>query len=267
MSTVIAAVDADAGAGPVLSTALALATLIDASVIALHVRENGTSLPKQLTSTAGVELRESTGSPIELIASAAQSPDVAALVLGARAIYGGAQPAGHTTLGVITRVSTPVVVVPPQAPPREQIARILVPLDGTRQSARALDDLLTLAHARRLEVLVLHVYSPATVPKFSDHLPHATHAREREFLLRNISTPHDRVKLLHRRGVPSDDVVAAARETDADLIALAWRQTLKGGGARVVSETLAHSDIPVLLLPVGSGRVGESRPESRGVAD
>jgi nucleotide-binding universal stress UspA family protein len=250
MSIVIAALDADAAAGPVLRTAVALATLIEASVSALHVRENGTSVPEQLTSVASVELRESTGSPIELIASAAQRPDVAALVLGARAIYGGVQPAGHTTLEVITRVSRPVVVVPPQARPRERLVRILVPLDGTSQSARALDDLLTLAHARRLEVLVLHVYSPATVPKFSDHLPHATHAREREFLLSNISTPHDRVKLLHRLGVPADDVVAAARETDADLIALAWRQTLKGGSARVVSETLAHSDIPVLLLPV-----------------
>ena len=144
MSTVIAALDADAAAGPVLSTALALATLIEASVSALHVRENSTSLPEQLTSAADVKLRESTGSPIEVIASAAQRPDVAALVFGARAIYGGAQPAGHTTLEVITRVSTPVVVVPPQARPREQLVRILVPLDGTRQSARAIDDLLAL---------------------------------------------------------------------------------------------------------------------------
>ncbi len=250
MSAVIAALDADAAAGPVLSTALALASVIEASVIALHVCENGTSLPEQLTSAAGVELRQSTGSPIELIVSATQHPDVAALVLGARAMEGGAQPAGHTTLEVITRATTPVAIVPPQARPREQLARILVPLDGTSQSARALDDLLALAHARRLEVLVLHVYSPATVPKFSDHVPHATHAREREFLLSNISTPHDRVKLLHRLGVPADDVVAAARETDADLIALAWSQSFKGGSARVVSETLAHSDIPVLLLPV-----------------
>lgn len=31
---------------------------------------------------------------------------------------------------------------------------------------------------------------------------------------------------------------------------LAWSQDLGPGRARVVSETLAHSDIPVLLLPI-----------------
>jgi nucleotide-binding universal stress UspA family protein len=58
------------------------------------------------------------------------------------------------------------------------------------------------------------------------------------------------VTLLRRLGVPADDVVAVARETHADLIVLAWSQDLAPGRARVVSETLAHSDVPVLLLPV-----------------
>jgi nucleotide-binding universal stress UspA family protein len=51
-------------------------------------------------------------------------------------------------------------------------------------------------------------------------------------------------------GVPADDIVAVARETTADLIVLAWSQNLGPGRARVVSETLAHTTIPVLLLPV-----------------
>jgi nucleotide-binding universal stress UspA family protein len=250
MTTVLAALDSDAAARPVLNAALVLADLFDASVVALHVRENASSVPQELAAAAGVELRESTGRPIELIASAAQSPDVAALVLGARGIHGGVQPAGHTALELITQVSKPVLVVPPHAQPRAELARILVPLDGTSESAQALDDMLKLAHARRIEVLVLHVYSPTTVPEFANHAPHATHAREREFLSRNIATPHDRVKLLHRLGFAADDIIAVSRETNPDLIALAWRQNITGGSAHVVSETLAHSDIPVLLLPV-----------------
>jgi nucleotide-binding universal stress UspA family protein len=116
----------------------------------------------------------------------------------------------------------------------------------------ALDETIRLAHRRGLEVLVLHVHSPATVPAFSNHEPHATLAWEREFLTRHISTPHDRITLLRRLGVPADDVVAVARETGPDLIliVLAWSQDLAPGHARVVSETLAHADIPVLLLPV-----------------
>ena len=56
--------------------------------------------------------------------------------------------------------------------------------------------------------------------------------------------------LLRRLGVPADDVVAVADETGSNLIVLAWSQDLAPGRARVVSETLAHTDIPVLLLPV-----------------
>jgi nucleotide-binding universal stress UspA family protein len=250
MTTVLAALNSDAAAQPVLGTALALAPLYDASVVALHVREDGVNLPAKLTSAAGVELQETVGSVAETLAAAAERPDVVALVLGARSMRGGPQPAGHTTLDVITRVGKPVVVVPPHARSPKLIVRILAPLDGTRESARAIDGIVKLAQAGRVEILVLHVYSPATVPEFADQAPHAARAREREFLSRNLATPLDRVKLLHRVGVAADDVAAAARETGVDLIALAWRQDFAGDSARVVSETLAHSNVPVLLLPV-----------------
>jgi nucleotide-binding universal stress UspA family protein len=151
-------------------------------------------------------------------------------------------------------VAKPVVVVPPEAHPPRRLARILVPLEGTAESSRSLDDTIGLAHRHQLEVLVRHVHSPATVPAFADHEPHATRAWDAEFLNRHLSAPHDRVRLLRRLGVAAEDVVAAARETSADLVVLAWNQELGEGRARVVSETLAHSSIPVLLLPVPSGQ-------------
>ncbi len=249
MTTVLAALNSNASANPVLSTAIALASLFDATVVGLHVRENGASSANELARAAGVELREVSGSPVEQIVTAAQDPDVAALVLGARAVHGGPQPTGHIALEVITRVAKPVVVVPPHAQPPERLARILVPHEGTSASSQALEDTIKLARERGLEILVLHVHSPATVPAFSNHEPHEIQAWEQEFLLRHISTPHDRVTLVHQLGVPADDVVAVAHETHADLIVLAWSQDLSAGRARVVSETLARSSIPVLLLP------------------
>lgn len=250
MSTVLAALDGDASGRPVLNTALALADLLDCTVTCLHVREDTSSAAQDLARAAGVELREVSGDPIEQIVTATQDPDIAALVLGARGVHGGPQPAGHTALDVITRIPKPVAVVPPHAQPPEHIKRILVPLEGTSEDSQALDATIRLAHRRGLEVLVLHVHSPATVPAFSDHEPHATLAWEREFLTRHVSTPHDRITLLRRLGVPADDVVAVAGESGPDLIVLAWSQDLAQGHARVVSETLAHSNIPVLLLPV-----------------
>jgi nucleotide-binding universal stress UspA family protein len=250
VTTVLAALEADACAQPVLATAIALAELFDATAVALHVRKNGTSSPKALASSAGVELRETVGDPIEQIVAAARRSEVAALVLGARGVHGGPQPAGHTALDVITRVTKPIAVVPPHAQVRPRLARILLPLEGTSESSDALEQTLQLAHRRQLEILVLHVHSPATVPAFSDHEPHATEAWEQEFLSRYIAPPHKRVSLVRRLGVPADDVVAVAREETADLIVLAWSQRLGRGRAQVVSETLARSSTPVLLLPI-----------------
>jgi len=228
---VLAAIQADACAKPILSTATALADLFDANLAALHVRENDSSSPGELAAAFGAAVREVSGSPIEQIIAAAADREVAALALGARGVHGGPQPAGHTALEVITRVRKPV------------------PLEGTRDSSQALQDTIRLAHRRQLEILVLHVHTPATVPAFANHEPHATAAWEHEFLTRHIPTPHDRVSLQRQLGLPADDTIAVAHEHSADLIVLAWSQNLEPGHAHVVSQTLAHSDIPVLLIP------------------
>jgi len=230
VTIVLAAVAADVCAQPVLRTAIALTELFDASAIAFHVRENATSSPQALATAAGIELRETAGDATDQIVAATRDPDVAALVLGARAVHGGPHPAGQTALDVITRVPKPVAVVPPHAHIPQQLARILMPLEGTSESSLALENTVKLAHQHKLEILVLHVHAPATLPAFSNH-------------------EHERVSLVHRLGVAADDVVAVARETAAELIVLAWSQDLSPGHARIVSETLAHSDVPVLLMP------------------
>jgi nucleotide-binding universal stress UspA family protein len=234
----------------VLGTAIALARVFDATAVAVHIRERGVGSPEKLATAAGVQLREVSGAPVEQLVATAGEADVAALVLGSRGAPGGPQPAGRTALEVITRVPKPVAVVPPDAHPPKRLARVLVPLEGTSESSRALDDTIRLAHRRQLEILVLHVHSPATVPAFADHEPHATQAWDQEFLARHLAAPHENVRLLRHLGVPADDVVAVAHETTADLIVLAWSQNLGEGRAQVVSETVAHSSIPVLLLPV-----------------
>lgn len=250
---VLAAIRADACAQAVLTTATAVADLFDAKLAALHVRQPHGSSPTDLAIALGAPLREVTGSAIDEIIEAASDPEVAALVLGA----GGGRrrrdrhPAGHTAIEVITRVGKPVAVVSSHAQPQPQLARILVPLEGTSESSRALADTITLADRRQLEIVVLHVHSPATVPAFADHEPHATAAWEHEFLSRHIAIPHTRVSLERRLGVPADHTIAVAREQHVDLIMLAWGQNLSPGHARVVSRTLSRSDIPLLLVPAG----------------
>ena len=259
MTIVLAAVDARPSAKPVLGTAVAIAALFDARVVALHVRENGIGGVEKAASAADAELRVFSGTPVDQIIAVAETREVAALVLGARGARDGPEPAGHTALEVITRVPKPVVVVPPHVQPPEQLARILVPLDGSPESSRALEAIIELAHRQRVEILVLHIHTPATVPAFADHEPHATSAWGQEFLRRHIATPHERVKLFHRLGVPADDITNVARESGADVVVLAWSQKLVEGRAQVVCEMLARSSIPVLLLPVLTSHRGATR--------
>jgi nucleotide-binding universal stress UspA family protein len=127
-----------------------------------------------------------------------------------------------------------------------------MPLDGSREAAFALDDTLKLAHRHQLEIVVLHIHIPATLPAFSDHEPHATRIWEREFLARHVPIPRDPVRLLRRFGVPAEDIVMVAQETRADVVVLAWSQNLAAGRARVVRDTLARSSLPVLLLPAST---------------
>jgi nucleotide-binding universal stress UspA family protein len=250
MTTVLAAIDTSACAKPVLDTASRVAALFDATPRALHVRQDGSEQPGRLARAAAIELREVAGQPVPAIIEAAAHPDVAALVLGARGVHGGPQPAGSTALEVITRVAKPVVVVPPHAQPTRPFGRILVPLEGTADSSQALAETVKLATRADLEIVALHVHTPATVPAFSDQTHHETRAWEREFISRFAHTARDAATLIRRLGSAADDVVTVAHETEADLIALAWSQDLSPGHARVVRHTLARSAIPVLLVPV-----------------
>lgn len=56
MSTVLAALDSNATSSPVLGTAVAVAFMFGATVIALHVRENGTKRGDVLVLSGGHDL-------------------------------------------------------------------------------------------------------------------------------------------------------------------------------------------------------------------
>ena len=251
MTQIIAALGADACAAPVLAAAKALAEMLDAGVVALHVGDGGAPGLEALAKAARVEFRQARGAPLERIVSATNEADVVALVLGSRGASAGPHPAGGTALEVITRTAKPVVLVPPDARPPERFTRLLLPIEGTGEVPPALGDIIDAAHRRKLEVVVLHLHSPATVPAFSDHEPHDTRAWDQEFLARHLAFAPDRVRVLRRVGAPADDVPTAAETTGAELIVLVWSQNLAKGRAQVVTQTLANTTIPVLLLPAG----------------
>jgi nucleotide-binding universal stress UspA family protein len=258
MTRVIAAIDGSAASRPVLDAASALAGMFDARVESIHVREGDGRMARAIAEAADVEYREVDGPVVKVLIEEAAPEDVVGLALGARAMPGGRRPAGHTALDVIVTIDKPVAIVPPDARVPAVFARVLVPLDGSRESSGAVAELIRLACRGDLDVLILHVRDAASVPLFEDQPQYEMEAWIQEFLARHCPTRTARAEV--RVGVPGQEIMTAALEAGSDLIALGWSQQLGPRRAAVVTEVLEHAKVPVLLIPtsiVGSPPGGD----------
>jgi nucleotide-binding universal stress UspA family protein len=252
MSTVVAAIDGGLATRPVLACARTMGRALHADVLAVHVRTDGVLTQRTFAARAGLPLRVLPGPVAERLVETGTAPDVAALVIGARGLAFDPRALGRTATAVATRVSRPVVVVPPHADPPTEFKRVLVPLDGTAASSAAIRSLIELTPGRDLDLVVLHVVGPDSVPSFVDQPQHWPAAWAREFAARHCPFGVDGVDLLMRVGRPERLVADAAREFGCDLIALGWSQDLAEGHAEVVRETLRRSPLPVVLMPARS---------------
>lgn len=263
ISRVLAAIDSSAAAGPVLATAKAIHKLYGAIVDAVHVREGPDATARAIADRHGLALRTFAGGAVPTIVSMTAEDDVVALVLGSKALP-DKRPTGHVASSVITLVGKPVVLVPPHAPPVTRIARILVPLDGTRASAEALASVVAMARDRDIEVVVLHVREAATVPRFSEQPQHEAEAWADEFLARHCGCSPREVRLETRVGWPPDQILRVAEDAHCQLVALSWAQVLTPQHALVVRNAIERSGIPILLVPRQVGQVGQRSEEARG---
>ena len=191
------------------------------------------------------------------------TPQAAAAVLRAlrepRAALGvlaSDRPSRRFWLRVVRGVSKPVVLVPAAARGRPPgIRRVLLPLDGTPESAAAVAETVDAFGQAGVEFVALHVFDERTVPRFWDQPAHADQAWTQEFLARNCARPG--IRLITRSGVAGEHVVDVAAEERADLIALGWSRHLDPGRARTVRRTVQAAAVPVLLVPLvtaGKGR-------------
>ena len=268
MKTVVAALDGTAAASPVLDTAVGIGRLTGATVEAVHVTGHGSvETPQELASRRDVPLRLLSGPVVLALLAVVAAPEVIAAVLGARATPTGRRPAGTTALAVIAAANKPMVVVPPDlaAAGTRQVHRLLVPLEGTRSSSRAVLDGLVPLLAREVELIVVHIFTASTVPRFLDQPGRDLWLLGREFIARHCP-PASRAEL--RTGSVSDHVEVLCQDADADLVVLSWSQTADPGRAAVIRSVLGRSTVPVLLLPAGAedpagGHQGRAWPPRR----
>jgi len=169
--------------------------------------------------------------------------------VGVRGRSAGRRPAGHVAQELLTRITKPLLVVPPGARAPTSFGRLVVPLDGTTATAAGAQGLIDLVNGG-VEVIVIHVCDEDRIPAFTDQPQHETLAFAKEFVARYA--PGTRAQLELRVGVPADEILAAAVAVDADLCVLGWAQSIEPGRAPVIKELLARSPIPLLLLPLAT---------------
>jgi nucleotide-binding universal stress UspA family protein len=150
--------------------------------------------------------------------------------------------------------------------------RALVPLDGSPVAETIIPFILDIAGPLDMEVVLLRVIEPIPpmVIEASRHVTledvEARRIDAEEYLapiaveLRNKGV---KVESRVRRGHPAEEIVTAARETDADLIAMSTHG--RGGLGRLVFGSVAqavlrHADMPVFLM-----RATESQAAKRSV--
>lgn len=262
---VLTALDNSPGAGPVAEFAGALARVLDAEVDVVHVRSDGVETARSAAEEAGHPLRIERGDPGTTLREEAGASDVAAVVLGRSAEHHDG-PVGAVALELLTTEPKPVAVVPSETANPGRLERILVPLEGTRSTSLAPRRTIELARDAGLEIVLVHVFDVGSLPSFTDQPQHEPAAWAGEFLARYSPCPPEDVRLECRVGDPARQVVAVAREIDADVIALGWSQELAAGRARIIRAALEQAVLPVFLIPVFDIRedaeAGEQWPSS-----
>ena len=149
--------------------------------------------------------------------------------------------------------------------------RVLVALDGSPSSEAVLRFLLEIAGPLEMKLILLRVLEPIP-PMPIEGTRHVTlddvEARRRdaeEYLAPLAATLHARgvnVTYAVRRGRPADEILAAAREDNADLIAMATHG--RTGLGRVLFGSVAEAVLRHATVPVFLSRQPEPMP-ARGV--
>lgn len=166
--------------------------------------------------------------------------------------------------------------------PPVQLRRILVPIDFSEVAKKALQYAVPFAAAFGAEIMLVHVVQPYVIASDNGYAPAELVVSQQELIAaagakldRMCASdigPRVRSRVLVRAGVPWQEIVAIADETNMDLIILATHgrtgltHALLGS---VTERVVRHAPCPVLVvrererdfIPVSTKVEDVSRPE------
>ena len=213
-----------------------------------------------------VTLISGVGEPAEVICRTAEEIDARAILMSTHGEGGKLdEPAGHVTLRVLQDPPCPVFVLRSALDAETQVhrlhhlRRIVVPLDGTFEAVRSVEEAWALASRCNARLLMLHIVdsrpetarAPAS-PVFVDYPRYELEAWQDEFLRSSFAIsgkPQEANMIVALRvGDPSEEIVRYAADSDCDLLVASWKGRLSSGRARVVQKLLEEATYPLLFL-------------------
>jgi nucleotide-binding universal stress UspA family protein len=149
--------------------------------------------------------------------------------------------------------------------------KILVPLDGSELAAKVLPYVEDLAKNQNMKVLLVTTSNfPGTIglitKKTLDQIQTDEKATSEKYLSKIASDMRNNgldVDWVYKEGLASTQIVATAKEKDADLIAMATHADSDAAWnlGSVSEKVMKHTPVPVLLLPVKEMNLPSVKPE------
>ena len=187
------------------------------------------------------------GSTAELLMHALLGPKVLVAVLGSRSVSSKTDPLGHVAMDLMSGSTVPLVLVSPECQtPDPDSARVLLPLDASAVTDKALAPFAELLRMQGATILPAHIFTAQSVPPFlsSENL----RVLSKEFTQQHLVAGDDRTEL--RLGEPAARILALVEEKNADAVLVAWHRDLSPGKADVLRALLSAATIPVIAVPI-----------------
>lgn len=273
---VLVALDGSPAAAAALPVARTLAAQLGAELAVLHVIDRDSAeteaevrrrlgLDREPAPQPRLFLRR--GDPAQEILRAAAEPGVAMVVMAThgRVIEAG-RGLGHTAEAVVAGTDRPVLLVRPEAveaaPEVAPFTRLLVPLDGTPGTARALQPVFELADRLAAAIDLLFVVDPnqpppeepgsMRAPQYLDQPQHEWPQWAEEFISRLACTcggcqPSAPLTVSITYGDVGQEVARVAVERRASAIVLVRRSRLQAGRAPRLRAILVNAPCPLIV--------------------
>lgn len=268
---IIIPLDGSETATVALGVAQAMARMMGAVLHIVHVTETRVPESELLgrLQVSGLKahdfiLHQKAGDAVDAVIEVLSPPHMKMIVMSSHGFTFDAQALmGQTAMGIIQRSPDPVMVIRPDMKnlPGEDWTpgSMLVPLNGSPGAAAAMDRIIELAEIMECSIDVVHVAvlgrepsreaGSLVSPRYLDYPYYDWEAWVDEFMARFARRPPSvKLKLFHREGVPADEMLKLALESEQDLITLTWQGNLEKGRALTIKRILRLAGIPVVLI-------------------